>query len=398
MRKSLLALSFLLLLTQAAIGQTIKLGIDAEFGIPGSSSAQAIQLGAQVAINEINAAGGVLGRNLEIVLKDNRGVPARALNNLQNLAADSSVVAIMCGKFSPVVIALLPEIHRLQIPYLVPWAAADTITDNDYLPNFVFRLSLRDDWAMQKMLQHASNIGAREVGLLLANSEWGRSNLRAAQGISNVNFYPKIVAHEWFNWGDESLLFQYQKLLADGAQAIILVANEREGGILLNEMAALPPSQRLPVVAHWGITAGQFFIMAVDALKTVHVDVVQTFSFLQDGTSSSKRLLAGTMRMSGNRDPRKIASPVGVAHAYDLVHLLARAIRQAGSTDREKIRHALESLGPYSGATGNLKRPFTPQRHDALNIDMVFMARFGPDGALEPLKTDGHKLIPAPTR
>ena len=66
---------------------TLKIAIDAEFGIPNSTSAQAIRNGAQVAVNEINAAGGVLGRPLEIVTKDNRGVPARALNHLREAAA-----------------------------------------------------------------------------------------------------------------------------------------------------------------------------------------------------------------------------------------------------------------------------------------------------------------------
>jgi branched-chain amino acid transport system substrate-binding protein len=388
MRKNLVALFITLAinLAQSAFAQTIKIGIDAEFGIPGSTSAQAIQLGAQVAVDEINAAGGVLGKNLEIVAKDNRGVPARALNNLRDLATDASVVAVMCGRYSPVAIELLPEIHRLKILYLDPWASANAITEKSYSPHYVFRLSLRDDWAMQKMMKHASSTGAHKVGLLLANSEWGRSNLRAAERIASVDLYPQIVAHEWFSWGEKSLLLQYQRLLAEGAQAIILVTNEREGGILLNEMAALPASRRLPVIAHWGLTAGQFFELAEDALKKVRVEFVQTFSFLNKGNQGTKRLLAGIERVSGNGDPRKIASPVGVAHAYDLVHLLARAISQGGSLDREKIRHAMEHLGPYQGVTRKYERPFTAQRHDALSIDQVFMARFGSDGAIEPLK------------
>jgi branched-chain amino acid transport system substrate-binding protein len=377
---------FIALTSQSLQAQSIKLVIDAEFGIPGSTSAQAILNGAQVAAKEINAAGGLLGRQLEIVQRDNRGVPARALATLREVAADPDVIAVMCGKYSPVVVELLPEIHRLKIPFLDPWAAADPITDNGFSPNFVFRLSLRDTWAMQVMMDHASKHGALKVGLLLANSEWGRSSLRAAERKSNSDTKQKIVAFEWYNWGDKSLLPQYKNLLSAGAQAIILVANEQEGAILVNELATLPAKERLPIVAHWGITAGRFFELSAPALKNVDLTFVQTFSFINRGNDPvAQQLLANLKAETGNGDPRKIDSPAGVAHAYDLVHLLTRAVRLAGNTDRESIRSAMEKLGPSRGVTRYFNQPFTAQRHDALGIENVFMARFAPDGVIEPL-------------
>jgi len=381
---TLLLLVLLALLPLSARGQAIKIAIDAEFGIPGSTSAQAIHAGAQVAVGEINAAGGVLGRPLEIVTQDNRGVPARALNHLRTAAADPAVVAVMCGKYSPAVVELLPEIHRLQMPYLDPWAAADPITDNGYSPNFVFRLSLRDSWAMQTMMRHAAKGGAKRVALLLANSDWGRSSLRAAERAArSANL--EIAGIEWYNFGDQSLQLQYRNLLATEAQALLLVANEQEGVVLVTELAALPAARRLPVIAHWGITAGRFFEATQAALREVDVSVVQTFTFLGKSDPATIRLLAGLRPIIGHGDARKVASPVGVAHAYDLVHLLARAIVRAGSTERPAIRAALEQLGPYRGVTRYFERPFTAARHDALGPEDVFMARFAADGAIEPL-------------
>lgn len=380
-----LFLILLALLPLPSRGQSIKLVIDAEFGIPGSTSAQAIHAGAQVAASEINAAGGVLGRPLEIVTTDNRGVPARALNNLRAAAADPAVVAVMCGKYSPVAIDLLADIHRLQMPYLDPWAAADPITDNGYAPNFVFRLSLRDTWALQAMLRHAGKSGAKRVALLLPNSDWGRSSLRAAEHAVAREPGQEIVGIEWYNFGDPSLLLQYRNLLAARAQALLLVANEQEAVTLVNELAGLPKTERLPVIAHWGLTGGRFFAASQAALREVDVSVVQTFSFLGKSDPAKAALLAGLRPIAGYGDPRAVASPVGVAHAYDLVHLLARAIGRAGSTERPAIRAALEQPGPYRGATRHFERPFTPQRHDALGPEDVFMARFAADGAIEPL-------------
>lgn len=380
-----LALALLVVTATVSAAGNIKIAIDAEFGIPNSTSAQAVRNGALVAVDEINAAGGVLGRKLEVIERDNRAVPARSLNNLRELAADPDVVAVMCARYSPVVVEMLPEIHRLKMLMLDPWAAADAITDNDYSPSYVFRLSLRDSWALQVMMRHALKQGHRKVGILLPNTEWGRSSLRAAEEAAAKDTQQDIVASKWYNWGDASLIERYQALRNAGAQAVILVANDREAVILVKEMAKLPPAERLPLVAHWGITGGNFFEQSGAALQSVDLSVVQTYSFIGKSDPKTKGVLAGLKAVTGNVDPRKVVSPVGVAHAYDLVHLLAMAIKKANSTDRSVVRQALENLGPYKGLVRPLDKPFTAKRHDALSINEVFMARFADDGAIEPI-------------
>jgi branched-chain amino acid transport system substrate-binding protein len=381
----LFVLSASILAAHACAAENIKIAIDAEFGIPFSTSAQAVRHGAQVAANEINAAGGVLGRKLEIIERDNRAVPARSLNNLRELAADPNVVAVMCARYSPVVVELLPEIHRLKMLVLDPWAAADSITDNDYAPSYVFRLSLKDSWALQVMMRHALKSGSRKVGILLPNTEWGRSSFKAAEITAARDTHQEIVGAQWYNWGDPSMIERYQVLRQAGAETIIFVANDREAVILLKEMDSLPKDQRLPIVAHWGLTGGEFFERVGAALKTVDLSVVQTYSFINKSDPVARRVLAGLKSVTGSADPRQVVSPVGVAHAYDLVHLLARAIKQAKSTDRAAVRSALENLGPYSGLLGPLSKPFSAKRHDALTVNDVFMARFAADGAIEPL-------------
>lgn len=199
---------FLIIVVTAARADSppVLIGIDAEFGVVGSTSAQAIRLGAQIAVDEINAAGGVLGgRPLALVDKDDRSVPARFIKNLQDFAADPAVVAVLCGKYSPVVVEAIPEIHQLKLPLLDPWAAADPITAHDFRPNYIFRLSLRDTWAMQVMIRHAERRGVRKIGLLVPNTEWGRSNLKAAETLDQTDPRFAIVDTQWFNWGDASL-------------------------------------------------------------------------------------------------------------------------------------------------------------------------------------------------
>lgn len=123
----------------------IVVGLTAEFGVQGSQTAQTIAMGLTLAIEEVNAAGGVLGRPLALETQDDRGVPARGVDNFQTFAARPDVVAVFCGRFSPVALEIAPLAGKLGLPLLDPWAAADGITQQHGRgPNFVFRLSLTD--------------------------------------------------------------------------------------------------------------------------------------------------------------------------------------------------------------------------------------------------------------
>jgi branched-chain amino acid transport system substrate-binding protein len=365
-------------------GLPVLVGLDAEFGYAHSTSAEAIREGIQIAIAEINGAGGVLGgRPLALVERANHSVPARSIENLKEMAAMPELAAVFCGRFSPTVLESLPTIHEQRIPLLDPWGAADAIVDNGHSPNFVFRLSMRDSWAVAALLGEAQAQGRGRVGLMLLNTSWGRSSLKAAEArVAAAGGKLRIVGTRWFNWNDPSFIGPYQDLRRQGAEAIVLVSNANEAAILVKEMAALPPAERLPILSHWGVTGGDLPGLAGAALQEVDFLVVQTFSFVGRSDPRTARVLAARGRIFGSADPRRIQAPVGVAHAYDLTHLLARAIARAGSTDRLAIRAALESLGPYQGLIKAYPRPFTPARHEALSPGDVFVARYAPDGTL----------------
>ncbi len=373
----------------APTGRPVLVAIDAEFGHVTSTSAEAIRRGAAIAVDEVNRAGGVLGgRPLALVTRDDRSIPSRAVQNVRELAADPDVVAIIAGKFSTVVAELVPVVHELRIPLLAPWSAADAIVENGHTPNYVFRLSLTDTLAIEALMRAAERDGHPRVGLLLPDTAWGRSALVAAERLAARRAAPTIVARAWYDWGDPTLAPQYRALRAAGAQAIVLVANEPEGAVLVRDIAALPPAERLPVFSHWGITGGNFPALAGDALRQVRVTVVQTYSFL--GAERRARRVADALRdRFGVASARAIDSPVGVAHAYDLVHLLAKAIDRAGTTDRAAVRDALERLGEHRGLVRVYRPAFTRARHEALSGDDVFLARYAADGALVRIPREG---------
>ncbi len=389
MRCFLCFLLWILVLPTWAHSDTPKpvyIGLDAEFGLENSTSAQAVERGILIAIDEINRAGGVLGgRPLVLKTTDNRSVTARGIKNLRKLAEIPDLVAVFGARFSPVVIECIPVAQELGVILLAPWSAADGIIDNGRNPNFVFRLSLRDGFAMPVMLQFARSRGARYVGLLVPNTSWGRSNVAAAERYYRHNSLPRNVATEWFNWGDRTMIQKYQNLRAAGAEAIIFVASDAVAVFLVQEMANLSDDELLPIVSHWGVTGGRFADLVGPALEQVDYSVVQTFSFFTADKAKVERVLAVAERLFGISKIEDIVSPVGVGHAYDLAHILARAIELAGGTDRAAIRDALEKVENYDGLVKFFPRPFSPSNHEALGAEDVFMARFQADGTIRPI-------------
>jgi branched-chain amino acid transport system substrate-binding protein len=372
-----------------ADGPPVLIGLDGEFGHASSTSAEAIKQGILIALEEINAAGGVLaGRPLRLVERANHAVPARSVANLNEFAAMPDLVAVYCGRFSPTVLEVLPVIAERQLPLLDPWAAADAIVDNGQSPNYVFRLSLRDSWAAPAMLDHLHRLSVKRVGLLMLNTSWGRGTKQAAETALAVRQHQSIVGTQWINWDDRegSMSAKYLALRKAGAQGLILTANPAEAAVLLKSMLALPPSARVPVASHWGVTGGDLVNLVGPGFFELDFAVVQTYSFIGDRTKVAARVVAAHRRLFGTQGERTIASPVGVAHAYDLTHILARAVTLAGTTARPKVRDALERTGPYQGLLRRYAPPFTAQRHEALDEKTIVMCRYANDGALEPVR------------
>lgn len=372
---------------EAGARAPVILALDGEFGLVNSTSAESIERGIRTAIDEINRAGGVLGgRPLDLVTREHRSISARGIKNIRELATVPDLVAVYGGRFSPVVIEELPILAETKTLFLAPWSSADAIIDNGMQPNYIFRLSLRDSLAMPFLLDHARRRGLSQVGLLLTNTAWGRSNLDAANRYLTAQEAPALAATAWYNWRDRSLIDKYRTLAQAGAQAIVLVANDDEAAVLVREVAALPPAERLPILSHWGVTGGDFTGQAGTALHEVDFSVIQTASLFKVPPDRLAPILETTKRLFGLARIEEIEAPVGFIHAYDLTHILARAITLAGTVDRAAVRDALERVEGYQGLVKHYDRPFTPERHEALTERELLMARYTRDGVLVPIE------------
>lgn len=361
------------------------IGFDDAFSQKTNTSAMSIEWGIKAAMEEINSAGGVLdGRPLKLITTDNKALTARGRDNFIELAATKDLVAVLGGKFSPITIEMVPEAHRLKIPLISVWGSADPITDHHHRPSFTFRLSLKDEWGVEAMMRRlAVNYRIRQACAILPNTEWGRSaervlqNKAAAQKIQ----FPSV---RWYNWGETSFKSHYQSCLDTQAQGLLLVANEKEAAVLIKEIAERPPNLRLPVVSHWGAVGGTLHELVKDELSMVRIDFIQTFTFINNNRPRAVRLANWILKNTDVKNIGDIPSPVGAAHAYDTVHLLASAIQINKTTDPERIRDALEKLPAFNGAVRHYSQPFTEHRHDALDKSQLLFVKLTASGRLIP--------------
>ncbi len=365
---------------------SIVIGLDADMSSVAAEGGTAIKRGALIAIDEINRQGGVLGRKLELQVKDHRGNPARGLDNIEQFARVPNLVAVLGGVHTPVALYELNAIHQYKLIYLSPWAAGTPVVDNGFEPNFVFRVSVRDEYAGPVILKEAKGNGINKLTLVLERTGWGRSNeksmTQAAQALGlTIN---NII---WFNWGEQSFRMKIKESINSGSEAFVLVANTPEGATFIKDLAKFEDSKQYPVFSHWGITGGNFVEqVSLETLSKVELSVLQTFSFLNayDQEKANSIIKTYNQLFDEQRSAATIPSAPGVAHAYDLIHLLSLAIKKAGTIERKKVQLELEKLKGFKGMVKHYQSPFNIQMHDALVASDYQMCRFNENGNLIP--------------
>jgi branched-chain amino acid transport system substrate-binding protein len=361
-------LSLGVLVTQATVGWTqtkppITVALVAAMSGGSALSGEAIKRGLTVAIDEINARGGLLGgRKVELVIRDEEGNPSKGVTAARDVIERERAVAVFGGLHSPVGLAMLPVFHELRVPYVGTWAAATAITRNGRTPNFMFRVSANDDIVDHFLAKHVTEtLGKRKPGVILENTPWGASNQEGlTKWFAKLGAQP--VGFEKFNWNDSDMSAQLLRLKNGGADAIVMVANAPEGAQVVKSRAKI--GWDVPTVSHWGISGGRFAELTGELSESVVF--VQTYSFFGKQSAVGERVIAALKAKYGVKGPEDILAPVGTANAYDAMHLVALAIERAGAADGAKVRDALENLGEHRGLIKTYRRPFTPEEHDAL--------------------------------
>jgi branched-chain amino acid transport system substrate-binding protein len=327
---------------------------------PTAWAAESIRMGAEVAIAEINAAGGVLGKPLRFIQYDDAGQPPRGVDNARRIAEADNCIAMFGGWHSGVALAVVEPVHDAKIPYIAVISAGTRITENDRDPNYVFRVSMFDRWQALALIRKSKEVTKSGViGVMYEDTGWGQGavpDLEESAKAENAN----IGGMESFKWEDRDMTAQLMRLRNAKVDTIILYSRDLEANQILRSMQRI--GYKPTIVSAWGNTGtlGELAGNLADGMI-----VLQTYSWIGDLAERPKSVLDSIMKNYNLKTPEDIRHGSGAANTYDAVYILAEAIKKAGAYDRSKVREALYDVH-YEGIVQNYSPAFEPGRHNAI--------------------------------
>lgn len=357
----------------AAAQEPIKIGLITALSGQSARAGEAITRGLTVAIDEINAGGGVLGRKLELVRRDDEATPAKGVIAARELLFKERVAVLFGGLDTPVSLGIVPIVNQAKVPFMGPWAAGTPITKNGAKENYVFRVSAVDEIVDKAMLQYAQKtFNAKNCGLILVNNPWGESNEKGLlAALKEKGIKPAGV--EKFGQDDVDVVPQLTRLKQAGADCLLLVGNVGPSSQVVKSLDRM--GWHPPIVSHWGPAGGRFTELAGPSAKNVHF--VQTYSFFGELNPVGQKVMKALMaKYPDIKGPGDVTPAVGVANAYDAMMLVARAMQTAGSTKGPEIRQGFYKIDRYDGLIKTYVKPFSPANHDAINENDYVWTQF----------------------
>lgn len=355
------------LVTMAAAAQDIKLGFNGDLSAsPSAQSGAAGVLGIQAAIEDINTAGGIKGRKLTLVIRDDQSQPPRSIQNMSDLIDNEKVVAVFGPTNSGNAMAWKSILNQKKIVSMGMIGGGTDITKptSPTADNYMFRVSMVDREQVAGLMAYVKKAGFKKVGLIAETTGFGAGGLKDMQEIAKLQGI-EPAAVERFAVADTDMTSQLNKMKAAGVDVIVAWAQGTPTGQLMRSMEKI--NYFPAVLSSW---AADNVTFADAAGKSLAEKPVFMRTMVDASTAKQKALFE---RVKGKLVAQS-AFPFAV-HGYDAVQLIAAAIQQAGGTDGEKMRAALEGLNaPVDGVMKTYDKPFSKTQHEALTAaDFAFV-------------------------
>ncbi|NML85150.1 ABC transporter substrate-binding protein [Polaromonas sp.] len=351
----------------AVAADPIKIGVSGPFTGGSSSMGVSMRDGVRLAVEEINKSGGVLGRKLQVVERDDEAKNERGVQIAQELINKEKVAATVGYINTGVALASQRFFQDAKIPVMNNVATGSVITTQfkDQPDNYIFRNSANDSIQAPMIVEEAiTRRGFKKVAILADSTNYGqlgREDLEKALTAKGI----KPVAVEKFNIKDVDMTAQLLKAKEAGADAVLTYGIGPELAQIANGMTKL--GWKVPMVGSWTLSMANYIDNAGPGGEGARMP--QTF--IQLGDTAKRKAFIDSYLKTFKPKNNRIDSPVSAAQGYDSIFLLAAAIKQANSTDGPKIREALENLSAkVEGVVTTYDKPFTKDDHEAITANI----------------------------
>ena len=346
---------------RAEASDTIRIG----FPIPLTGSASRWGTfclhGAMLAVKEINDGGGVLGKKLELIKMDDQNIPAEGVSAVQRLLNIEKVDLIMGAMGSSVTKALQPIVEAAAVPMVAAASSDPEITYRAGVGGFkyTFRNYPTDEIRALVVLQDAANKGYKKLALLAVDTDSGRNF--AGFNKKYISRFPKaeFVSTDFFGQNETDFRPILTRIKATGVEAIIFMATSGDTiQIVGRQMRELQLAGKVPFMGLGDLTHSKNLETLSDVLEgAVEANV---WTEIWDNPRSKKFVQAYTQMWNEER-------PNFLAYSYwETTHLIAQAIKEAGSVDRQAVHKALKAI-KYESIMG----PVQFDDHHQANLPMV---------------------------
>jgi branched-chain amino acid transport system substrate-binding protein len=361
--------------------EPIKIGVSGPF--TGGSAPMGVSMrdGVRLAVNEINAKGGVLGRQLQMVERDDEAKPERGVQIAQELINKEKVVATVGYINTGVALASQRFYQQAKIPVMNNVATGSIVTKQfaNQPENYVFRNSANDTIQSTMIAEEAIRRGFKKPAILADSTNYGqlgREDLEKVLATKNV----KPVSVEKYNIGDVDMTAQLLRAKQAGADVVLTYGIGPELAQIANGMQKL--GWKVPIVGSWTLAMANF----IDNAGANGNGTRMPQTFIQNPDTPKRKAFIDAYVKAYNPPNGRMPSAVSAAQGYDSIYLLAAAIQQAGSTEGPKIAAALENLKtPIEGVVTTYNKPYSHADHEAINFENT---KFGEvqNGRVVPVK------------
>jgi branched-chain amino acid transport system substrate-binding protein len=324
--------------------------------------------GVELATDEINRAGGILGRPIVLIERDDEAHNERGTRIARAVTETDPVTAGIGIINTGVALAAAPYFEQGRIPLIVSVATGATIAEEfappEYDENYVFRFAMSTAIEAPAIVAEAVRRGYRRPGILSDATSYGqvgRHDLIAAL----ARYGLEAVSIEKFNIGDTDMRDQLRRARAADADVLLTYGIGPELAAIARDRTAL--AWTVPLIGSWTLSMSSF----IKGAGPSGVGATMPETFIEEARTPAQ---AAFLRAFAAKFGPHIASPMSAAQGDDSMRVLAAAIEQAGSTDGPKIRLALENLRhPVAGVVKTYEHPFGPGNHEAIqSTDIVF--------------------------
>ncbi len=352
-----------------AFADDIKIGVYGPFTGGSAPMGVSMRNGVQLAVEQINAAGGVLGKKIILVERDDEAKNERGGQIMQELLDKEHVVGVLGPANTGVANASTRYPQEHKIPQIINVSAGAKVNEMfaEFPENYVFRIAANDDVQSKMIVQQALKVsGFKKPAILCDDTNYGQNGREKIEGVLKGLGVAAVFTGK-FKIKDSDMTAQLQQAKAAGADVVLAYGIGPELAAVVNSMDRI--GWKVPMIASWTASMSNF---TNNAGKNGNGTMMpQTFIESAPTTTAGKKFVAA-YKAKFKEDP--ITSAVSAAQGYDSMYLMKMAIEQAGSTDGSKIRLALEGLKkPYEGATGNFKQAFGAKDHEAIKDENVLM-------------------------